>query len=56
MFCFQEIEDAASAKSLNKFHKMLETITNSLDDDGGDGEIRCLSSMHGVMLDLMIIV
>jgi len=34
----------------------LEMITNSLDDDGGDGEIRCLSSMHGVMLDLMITV
>ena len=49
MFCFQEIEDGTSAKSLNKFHKMLQMITKSLDDDGDDGEIRHLSSMYGVM-------
>ena len=36
---------------------MLQMISNSCDDDdGGDGEIWSLISMHGVMLDLMIIL
>jgi len=36
----EEIEDGTSLKSLNKFHKTLKMITNSLDDnDGGDGDV-----------------
>ena len=36
---------------------MLEIISKSCDDDdGGDGEIWSIISMHGVMLDLMIIL
>ena len=29
---------------MNKFHKMLQMITNSSDDDGGDGEIKSLQA------------
>ena len=36
---------------------MLQMISNSCDDDnGGDGEIWSLISMHRVMLDLIIIL